>query len=234
MKVLGLIGGISWESTVIYYQLVNRRVREKLGGLHSSRCIIYSFDFAEIEALQVAGNWDQAAILMGKAAASLKDGGAEGIVICANTMHKLASAVELSSGLPLIHIVDSTAQRIKQGKFRRVGLLGTRYTMEEDFYKKRLVEKYGLEVIIPDGPDRTTVHDIIYDELCHGVTTEKSRGAYAEVVNRLAKAGAECIILGCTEIGLLLKSDDVELPLFDTAAIHAEAAADWAMSTSES
>jgi aspartate racemase len=232
MKVLGLIGGMSWESTVIYYQLVNRRVREKMGGLHSSRCIVFSFDFAEIESLQAAGNWDEAATLMGQAASSLRKGGAEGIVICTNTMHKLASAVESGSGLPLIHIADATAERIKREGFSRVGLLGTRYTMEQDFYKGRLVEKYGLEVSIPDEPDRDTVHNIIYDELCHGVITKKSLSAYTEIVNRLAKAGAQCVILGCTEIGLLLKQDGASLPLFDTTVIHAEAAADWAMSAS--
>lgn len=232
MKVLGLIGGMSWESTVIYYQLVNRRVREKMGGLHSSRCIIFSFDFAEIESLQAAGNWEEAANLMSQAAASLQRGGAEGIVICTNTMHKLASAVESGGGLPLIHIADATAERIKREGFHRVGLLGTRYTMEQDFYKGRLIEKYGLEVVTPDEPDRDTVHSIIYDELCHGVITEKSLSAYVEIVNRFASTGAQCVILGCTEIGLLLKQDSVSLPLFDTTVIHAEAAADWAMSSS--
>jgi aspartate racemase len=231
MKTLGLIGGMSWESTVVYYQLINRRVREKMGGLHSSKCVIYSFDFAEIAHLQKHGNWDEAGILMGEAAASLQRSGAHALVICTNTMHKLASTVELQSGLPVLHIADATAERIKEAGYQRVGLLGTRYTMEQDFYKSRLVDLHGLAVLIPDEKDRGTVDRIIYDELCNGIINDRSREAYIAIVQRLQNSGAQCVILGCTEIGLLLKSDNVALPVFDTTLIHAQAAADWAMRT---
>ncbi|OWA49872.1 Uncharacterized protein YgeA [Hypsibius exemplaris] len=232
MKLLGLIGGMSWESTVTYYQLVNRRVGEKLGGLHSCRCIIYSVDFEDVETLQAAGKWKEAGELMEQAAASLRNAGAEGIVLCTNTMHKLASFIERGSGgLPLLHIADATAERCLQAKFRRVGLLGTRYTMEEDFYKGRLKERYGLEVIIPEASDREVVHNVIFEELCHGVINPASREAFVAIVQRLQRAGAECVILGCTEIDLLLKASDVALPLLDTTTIHAETAVDWAMSS---
>ncbi len=229
MKVLGLIGGMSWESTVIYYQLINRRVRAGMGGLHSSKCLVYSLDFAEIAALQHCGKWDEASVLLCDAAASLKRGGADAIVICTNTMHKLASVVEQHSGLPLLHIADPTADAIKQCGYRRVGLLGTRYTMEQDFYKARLVGQHGLDVLIPDECDRAIVNRVIYDELCIGLIKNESRVAYVEIVRRMQAAGAQCIILGCTEIGMLLTNADVPLPLFDTTVIHAEAAADWAM-----
>jgi aspartate racemase len=232
MKVLGLIGGMSWESTVTYYQAINRRTRDRLGGLHSSSCIIHSFDFAEIEHLQAANDWEQAGVLMQNAAIGLQKAGANAIVICTNTMHKLAHAVE-PCGLPLLHIADATASAIQQRGIRRVGLLGTRYTMEQDFYKSRLSDKYGLDVLIPNDEDRDVVHNVIYTELCNGIITEASREAYVAIIKRLAEAGAECVILGCTEIGLLIQSSDVTLPLFDTTLIHAEAAADWAIDTKQ-
>lgn len=229
LKVLGLIGGMSWESTVVYYQLINRRVREKKGGLHSAKCVMHSFDFAEIAHLQKLEKWNEAGALLGEAALSLRRGGADAIVICTNTMHKLATFVEQRSGLPLLHIADATAERIKKAGYQRVGLLGTRYTMEQDFYKSRLVDLHGLDVLIPDVPDRAVVHSVIYDELCNGIINDVSRNAYIAIVQRLQASGAQCVILGCTEIGLLLKGDDVALPVFDSTVIHACAAADWAM-----
>lgn len=231
MKKLGLIGGMSWESTVTYYQLINRRVRECMGGLHSAECIVYSFDFAEIERLQTLGKWEEAGMLIGDAAKNLQGAGADAIVICSNTMHKLSSYIEQSSTLPLLHIADATAERISMAGFQRVGLLGTRYTMEQEFYKERLKEKHGLTVLIPCDQDRLTVNTVIYEELCNGVIREDSRNSYKKIVDDLGRSGAQCVILGCTEIGLLMCSDDVKLPLFDTTAIHAEAAADWAMKT---
>jgi len=231
MKTLGLLGGMSWESTAVYYQIINRRVRDKVGGLHSSKCIVYSFDFAEIEKLQQDGDWDQAGQLMSNAAASLMKIGADAIVICTNTMHKLAPAVEAGSGLPVLHIADATAERIKQSNLTRIGLLGTRYTMEQDFYKSRLIDKYNLQVVIPDKHQREVVNSIIYDELCNGIVTDKSRSVYVEIIKTMATAGAEAIILGCTEIGLLVRHEDVPLPIFDTTVIHAEMAADWAVSS---
>ncbi|KAI8627990.1 Asp/Glu/hydantoin racemase [Xylariaceae sp. FL1651] len=229
MKTLGLLGGMSWESTVIYYQEINRRVRQVQGGLHSARCIIFSFDFAEIERLQHAGRWEDAGVLLDDAAAKLKLAGADAIVLCTNTMHFVSHGIERISQLPLIHIVDPTAERILNAGFKSVGLLGTRFTMEKDFYKTRLVAKFGLRVIVPDDEGRTTVHSIIYTELCNGIITEASRQSYHKVIEDLARAGAECLILGCTEIGLLINAEESSLPIFDTAQIHAVAAADWAM-----
>ncbi|UNI23787.1 hypothetical protein JDV02_009585 [Purpureocillium takamizusanense] len=231
MKTLGLLGGMSWESTTTYYQEVNRRVRHVRGGLHSARCVIFSLDFAEIEALQHADRWEEAGELLNDAAAKLKLAGADAIVLCTNTMHFVSQGIEAASQLPLIHIVDPTAERILDSGFRSVGLLGTRFTMEKDFYTTRLADKYGLKVIVPDESDRAIVHSVIYAELCNGIISEASRQAYSKVIGNLAKAGAECLILGCTEIGLLVDEKDCELPVFDTAQIHAIAAADWAMSS---
>ena len=233
MKTVGLIGGMSWESTVTYYQVINRRVREKMGGLHSARCIVYSLDFAEIAHLQKSGNWDEAASMLCEAAACLRRAGADAIVICTNTMHKVAETVEQESAIPLLHIADATAERIQRSAYQRVGLLGTRYTMEEKFYRDRLREKFDLKVLIPDVADRNTINSIIYDELCNGILDEASLRTFVRIVQQLENDGAQCVILGCTEIGLLLKSSTVSLPLFDTATIHAEAAADWAMAVGE-
>jgi aspartate racemase len=231
MKTLGLLGGMSWESTVTYYQEINRHVRSAKGGLHSAPCIVYSFDFARIEALQRAGEWDEAGRLLDDAAAALQRAGAEAIVLCTNTMHSVSQGIEAASALPLLHIADPTAERIVQAGLKTVGLLGTRFTMEKDFYKARLGDKFGLNVVIPDEAGRAVVHDIIYRELCNGIIREESRQAYYEVIEDLKKAGAECLILGCTEIGLLVDGDDERctLPPFDTTKIHAIAAADWAM-----
>ncbi|KAM0433945.1 hypothetical protein ACHAPT_003889 [Fusarium lateritium] len=229
MKTLGLLGGMSWESTTTYYQEINRRVRQVQGGLHSARCIVFSFDFAEIEALQHAGKWDEAGALLDDAASRLKLAGADAIVLCTNTMHFVSDGIERASQLPLIHIVDPTADRILKAGFKTVGLLGTRFTMEKNFYKSRLEEKFGLSVIVPDDEGRETVHSIIYSELCSGIINGSSREKYHGVIRDLKEAGAECLILGCTEIGLLVDEAGSELPVFDTAQIHAIAAADWAM-----
>lgn len=229
MKTLGLLGGMSWESTVTYYQEINRRVREIKGGLHSAPCVVFSFDFAEIEKLQHDGKWDEAGLLLNEAAAKLKLAGAEGIVLCTNTMHFVSGGIEGASQLPLLHICDPTAERILEAGFTTVGLLGTRFTMEKTFYISRLTEKFGLRVIVPEEEARTAVHDIIYTELCNGIVNETSRQTYHKVIAGLAKAGAECLILGCTEIGLLIDEVGSELPVFDTTKIHAIAAADWAM-----
>jgi aspartate racemase len=229
MKTLGLLGGMSWESTTTYYQEINRRVREVQGGLHSARCIVFSFDFAEIEKLQHAGKWDEAGALLDDAASRLKLAGADAIVLCTNTMHFVSNGIEKASQLPLIHIVDPTADRILTAGFKSVGLLGTRFTMEKDFYKSRLEEKFGLSVIVPNEEGKETVHSIIYSELCSGIINSDSREKYHEIIRDLKEAGAECLILGCTEIGLLVDEAGSELPVFDTAQIHAIAAADWAM-----
>lgn len=229
MKTLGLLGGMSWESTVTYYQEINRRVREVKGGLHSAECVMYSFDFAKIEALQHANKWDEAGRLLEQASIGLKSAGAEAIVLFTNTMHMVADGIEPATGLPLIHIVDPTAESIVKAGFRTVALLGTRFTMEKDFYKARLADKYGLRTIIPNDEDRDSIHTIIYTELCNGIIKNESREVYHKIISNLAKEGAECLILGCTEIGLLVDGTGSELPVFDSTKIHAVAAADWAM-----
>ncbi|CAJ0551390.1 Ff.00g113200.m01.CDS01 [Fusarium sp. VM40] len=229
MKTLGLIGGMSWESTTTYYQEINRRVRQVQGGLHSSQCIVFSFDFASIEALQHVDKWEELGAMLNDAATRLKSAGADGLVLCTNTMHFVSHGIEPTSQLPLIHIVDPTAEAIIKAGYKSVGLLGTRFTMEKDFYKSRLAEKYGLRVIVPDEKDRETVHTIIYSELCNGIIKDSSREDYHAVIRRLKDAGADCLIMGCTEIGLLVDEAKSELPIFDTAKLHAIAAADWAM-----
>ena len=229
MKTLGLLGGMSWESTTTYYQLINRRVREVQGGLHSARCIVFSFDFAEIEVLQRAGKWDEAGALLDDAAGKLKLAGADAIVVCTNTMHMVATNIDSTTQLPLIHIVDPTAKAIEEAGFKTVGLLGTRFTMEKQFYKARLAEQHGLEVITPSDEDREIVHSIIYQELCNGIVKSESREAYRKVIRNLAASGADSLVLGCTEIGLLVNESSSDLPIFDTTALHAKYAADWAM-----
>jgi len=225
MKTLGLIGGMSWESTVPYYRTINQTVKEQLGGLHSARLLLYSVDFAQIEKLQHAGDWDAAGAVLADAARSLKAGGAQLLVICTNTMHKVADAVETASGLPLLHIADPTGEAIRAHGFARIGLLGTRFTMEQDFYRQRLAERHGLEVLVPEADERDIVHRVIYDELCQGEIREESRAQYRGVMASLVARGAQGIILGCTEIGLLVGEGDASVPLFDTAALHARAAA---------
>ncbi len=226
MKTLGLIGGMSWESTVPYYRQINQRINQQLGGLHSAKIIMYSVDFQQIEALQRSGDWQQAGQLLAEAAQALQRAGAEGLVLCTNTMHKVATAITSATPLPLLHIADATAQQIRAQGLRRIGLLGTRFTMEQDFYKARLAAQ-GLEVLIPAETDREQVHQVIYQELCHGQIKADSRHAYQRIIADLIAQGAEGVILGCTEIGLLVQPDDAAVPLFDTTAIHARAAADW-------
>lgn len=229
MKTIGMIGGMSWESSIEYYRIVNEAVKERLGDLHSAKCLMYSVDFAEIEALQREGRWEEATRAMIQAARSVEAGGADFLIICTNTMHKMAEAVQRSIGIPLLHIADATAEVIKAQKLQRVGLLGTRFTMEEAFYRGRLVEKHGLDVIIPDKSDREIVHRIIYSELVLGRIEPASKAEYLRIIAGLAKAGAEGIILGCTEIGLLVSPSDSRLPLFDTTRIHALAAVQYAL-----
>ncbi len=230
-KVIGLIGGMSWESSSEYYRIINQAVREKLGGLRSARCLMWSFDFGEIEALQHAGRWDDAAALMIDAAQRLERGGADFFLICTNTMHRMADQVQAAVRIPLLHIADPTAERIKAQGITRVGLLGTAFTMEQDFYKGRLQDRFGLDVIVPDADDRAMVHRIIYDELVQGRVEAASREAYREIIARLVERGAGAVILGCTEIMLLVKPQDSNVPLFDTTGIHAEAAVERSLST---
>jgi aspartate racemase len=229
MKTIGLIGGLSWESSILYYRLINEAARQRLGGLHSADSLMYSFDFHEIEVLQHEGRWDEAAARMVEAAQRLERGGAELIVICSNTMHRMYDQAQAQVGIPMLHIADATAERVVAAGLRRVGLLGTRYTMEQEFYKGRLVERYGLDVLVPDASGRDTVHQIIYDELVVGVIKSESKATYVDVMRDLVARGAECIILGCTEITLLVGQDDTTVPVFDTTAIHAVAALEAAL-----
>jgi aspartate racemase len=228
MKTIGLIGGMSWESSLEYYRIINEEVKRKLGGLHSAKILMYSVDFEEIEELQHRGRWDEATKLMIEAAQRLDKGGADFIMICSNTMHKMSGEVRKNIGIPLLHIGDATAEKIKEMGFKKVGLLGTRFTMEEDFYKGRLTSRYGLEVVIPDEKERQMVHDIIYKELCLGVINPSSKDQVCKIIQNLVRDGAEGIILGCTEIPLLIRQEDVKVPLFDTTKIHAESAVEYA------
>jgi aspartate racemase len=231
-RVIGLIGGLSWESSAEYYRIINERMRDRLGGLHSARCLMWSFDFAQVEELQHAGRWDDATALMVEAARRLERGGADFVVICTNTMHRMADDVQAAVPIPLLHIADPTAERIKEAGLTRIGLLGTAFTMEQDFYKGRLTARHGLDVLVPDEADRRTVHRVIYDELVQGKVEEKSRDAYRQIIARLVARGAEAIILGCTEIMLLVRPEDSAVPLFDTTAIHADAAVERALAGS--
>ncbi|KLD78015.1 aspartate/glutamate racemase family protein [Xanthomonas hyacinthi] len=224
MKTIGLIGGMSWESTLPYYRHINETVRAQLGGLHSARLLLYSVDFHAIEQLQQAGDWDAAGAAMAAAARALQAGGADFLVLCTNTMHRVADAIAAAVPLPLLHIADATADALQAAGVTRVGLLGTRFTMEQDFYRERL-QRRGFQVLVPDPQEREQVHRIIYDELCQGVIRDASRARYREVIAALQARGAEAVILGCTEIALLVGAADAQLPLFDTAALHARAAA---------
>lgn len=228
MKTLGLIGGMSWESTIPYYRIVNERVRQRLGGLHSAKLVLHSVDFAGIEALQRADDWDAAAAILVEAARGLRVAGADAIVVCTNTMHLVAPAIEAAVDLPLLHIADATAARIRAAGLSRVALLGTRFTMERDFYRQR-IEAAGTDVIVPEASQREIVHRVIYDELCLGRILDASRDAYRRIIDDLVARGAQGVILGCTEIGLLVGEGDAAVPLFDTTRIHAQAAADWAL-----
>ncbi|WP_421322021.1 aspartate/glutamate racemase family protein [Aeromonas veronii] len=224
MKCIGLLGGMSWESTVSYYQALNRGVRAQLGGLHSARVLLNSVDFAGIERLQHAGDWPATARLLAAEARKLQDGGADFLLIGTNTMHKVAPEIEAAIDIPLLHIADATAAKLQADGITRVGLLGTRFTMEQDFYKGRLQERFGLAVLVPDDAERERVHRIIYDELCLGEIRASSRAEYLAIIAGLAAAGAEAVILGCTEIALLVGDARAAVPLYDTTAIHAEAA----------
>ena len=224
MKTIGLLGGMSWESTLWYYQALNEGVKKQLGGLHSAKIAMYSVDFAEIEHLQMQGDWQKAGELLAQAALGIEKCGADFLLICTNTMHKVAPEIQAKLSIPLLHIADATAQElIKQG-ISKVGLLGTAFTMEHDFYKGRLEQKYGLEVVVPNQADRQIVHKIIYDELCLGQIQSDSKNEYLRIINKLEKQGAQGVILGCTEIGLLVKQADTQVKLFDTTFIHADAA----------
>jgi aspartate racemase len=224
MKTIGLLGGMSWESTALYYKIINEGVNAQLGGLHSARLIMYSVDFYEIEQLQAAGDWQQAGEQLATAARSLEKAGADFIVLCTNTMHKIAPAITAAVSLPLLHIADATAEAIKTAGLRKVGLLGTRFTMEQDFYKQRLQADHGIDVLIPDETGRETVHQVIYQELCLGHINAASREKYRAVIADLVDQGAEAIVMGCTEITLLIDQQDAAVPLFDTTRIHADAA----------
>ncbi len=228
MKTIGLIGGMSWESTALYYRIINEEVKARLGGLHSAKCILYSVDFDEIERYQKTDDWKNAARVLVDAATRLERAGADFIILCTNTMHKVADEIESGVRIPLLHIADATAEEILRKNIEAIGLLGTRHTMEREFYKSRLEEK-GIRVIIPEEKDRAIVHQIIYEELCLGQILEESRGQFRRIMDRLVGSGAEGIILGCTEIGLLVKEEDSRVPLFDTARIHAEAAVSLAL-----
>lgn len=231
LKTLGLIGGMSWESTAIYYRLLNEIVRERLGGLHSAKLLLWSFDFAEIAERQHAGDWQGAGTLLVEAARGLEAAGAHGLVICTNTMHKLADQVQAAVSIPLIHIADATAHAVVQAQVKRPALLATRFTMEQDFYKGRLADKYGLQPVVPDQTGRDMVHRVIYDELCQGVVSGDSKAAYVEEVGRLRRdEKIDGVIMGCTEITMLIGQGDFDIPVFDTTRIHAEAAVEFALS----
>jgi amino-acid racemase len=229
MKTIGLLGGMSWESSIEYYRIINETTKAKLGGLHSAKSLMYSVDFAEVEVLQHQGRWSESAKLLIGAAKNLENGGADIIVLCTNTMHKVAEDIQANVTIPFLHIADATAQRIKESGIQKIGLLGTRFTMEEEFYKGRLSQKYGLNVCVPDAQGREIIHRVIYDELVLGKIEQHSREQYIDIIEQMASQGAEGIILGCTEIGLLVHQEDSRVPLFDTTRIHAEAAVEYAL-----
>ncbi|RUO65247.1 aspartate racemase [Pseudidiomarina planktonica] len=228
MKTIGLIGGMSWESTQTYYRLINQKVRAQLGGLHSAKVVLYSLDFATIEPLQRNEEWDATAEILSSAAQSLEAAGADFVVVCTNTMHKVAPQIEQSVNIPLLHIADATAKALRQDQVKRVGLLGTKFTMEQDFYRERL-QQHGIEVVIPNAQQREQVHSVIFNELCQGITDSKSKSAYQKIIADLGEQGAEAVILGCTEIGLLIQPEDTKLRLYDTTEIHAEQAVQFAL-----
>ncbi|KOA21313.1 aspartate racemase [Clostridium homopropionicum DSM 5847] len=230
MKTIGLIGGMSWESSVEYYRIINETVKEKLGGLHSSKCLMYSVDFHEIEVLQHQDKWEELTVMMIDAGEKLKSGGADFIVICTNTMHKMAEDIEKAVGLKVLHIAEATGEEIIKSNIKKVGLIGTKFTMEGDFYKKVLKDKYNIDVIIPRAEDREIIHNVIYDELCKGEINSESKEKYKKIISKLAENGAEGIVLGCTEIPLLIKQQDVNIKIFDTTTIHGISAVEFALS----
>lgn len=230
MKTIGLIGGMSWESTIPYYRLINEGIKQHLGGLHSASLLLHSVDFHEIEACQASGEWDKAGEMLAQAALGLERAGAEGILLCTNTMHKVASHIETRCSLPFLHIADATGRAIAATGMQRVALLGTRYTMEQDFYRGRLETQFGIESIVPDEEDRARINQIIFEELCLGTFSDASRHYYLSVIDKLAKQGAQGVIFGCTEIGLLVPAEESPIPVFDTTAIHAVDAVEFMLS----
>jgi len=227
MKTIGLLGGMSWESTIPYYRLINEGIKARLGGLHSASLLLHSVDFHEIEACQSSGDWDRAGEILASAAAGLERAGAEGIVLCTNTMHKVASQIEDRCSVPFLHIADATARAIQKANLQQVALLGTRYTMEQDFYRGRMRDAYGIETPVPDGEDRSKVNQIIFDELCLGIFSAPSRAYFIDLIARMANQGAQGVIFGCTEIGLLVSQEQSPIPVFDTAALHAADVVDF-------
>jgi aspartate racemase len=230
MKIIGLIGGMSWESTAEYYRLINTLIKERLGGFHSAKCVLVSVDFAEVETLQRENRWAESAQLLSAAALNLERAGAEVVLLCTNTMHKVAEEIQASIKIPFLHIADATAEKVKAQGLTTVGLLGTRFTMEEDFYVGRLQQRHGLNVVIPPAEEREMIHRVIYDELCLGQINAASRAQYLAAIDHLIASGAQGIILGCTEIGLLVQAADCRVPVFDTTVLHAQAAVDFALS----
>jgi aspartate racemase len=229
MKIIGMIGGMSWESSLEYYRIVNRAVKEKLGGFHSAQCLLYSVDFDDVEKLQHQGDWESLTRLMIEAAQRVKNAGADFLVICTNTMHKMADAVQSAVQIPLLHIADVTAEAVKANGQNRVGLLGTKFTMEQDFYKGRLKDVHGIDVLIPGDEERQAVHDILYNELCLGEIRELSREKFQSIIQNLVERGAQGVVLGCTEIPLIVSQKDYDIPLYDTTSLHAKAAVDFAL-----
>lgn len=230
MKTIGMLGGMSWESTANYYKSINEKVKKQLGGLHSAKIVLYSVDFDEIEKLQHQGKWTDTASILANAAISIEKAGADVLLICTNTMHKVASDVSQNIAIPLLHIADATAKQLVNDKITKVGLLGTRFTMEQDFYKGRITDSFGIDVVIPDDADITLVHNVIYQELCLGKVLAPSKEKYLAIIDEMHKQGAQAIILGCTEIAMLVKQRDTAVPLYDTTEIHAQAAVDFALS----
>lgn len=229
MKTIGMLGGMSWESTLSYYQALNEGVKQSLGGFHSARICMVSVDFDEIEKLQQQGRWDDTAVILSKAAQSVEAGGADFLLICTNTMHKVADEIAQNISIPILHIADATAKELKADQITRVGLLGTRFTMEQDFYKGRLAEQYGIEVLVPDSDEQTLIHDVIYNELVQGQVLDRSREQYLEVIDSLFQRGAQAVILGCTEIALLVQQQHTSVPVYDTTSIHAAEAVRMAL-----
>ena len=234
MKTIGVIGGMSWESSAEYYRLLNRHAKARLGGHHNARSLMVTVDFAQVEALQRAGDWDTLGAQMAEAALQLERGGADIVLLATNTMHRVRAAIEAVISIPFLHIADPTGQALRAAGYARAGLLGTRYTMEQAFYVGRLREAHGIEAIVPDEHDRADIHRIIYEELCHGMVDDESRRTYQRVIDSLAARGAQAVILGCTEITLLIGPGDSTLPVFDTTALHAQAAVDWAIGSEAS
>lgn len=230
MKTIGLLGGMSWESTASYYKALNEGVKERLGGLNSAKVVLFSVNFDEIEKLQHQGKWDETAVLLSQAAESVEKAGADFLMICTNTMHKVVPEIESRISIPVLHIADATANVLQADGIEKVGLLGTRFTMEQDFYKGRLTDKFGMNVVVPSSEDQDTVHTIIYDELCKGVIKESSKQQYLTIIDKLYAEGAQAVILGCTEIALLVNQQDTQVPLYDTTEIHANQGVEYALS----